>query len=686
MEGTIASIPVNQNQAVNFLFSVDHFAQQPVNTKIRLVWYASKKTHAVPPDLTVGDRWQLVVRLKPPHNLANPGSFDSEKFLFAHHLRATGYVVSKQPYRLMARQPTSHWIDRWRQKILVQLQQHLANKPYAAFIYALTIGEKFAISGQQWRVFQHTGTSHLMAIAGLHIGFVAGLTFLCLKFIWCRVPRAPLWIPASKVAAVGSLGSACLYGALAGFDLPTQRAVIMLSVFLLGRLSCRYIPVWHSIALAMLWILITDPVSILTVGFWLSFGAVALLVYGLSGRFDTRTFWWQHGRAQWVLSVGLMPLTLLFFANASLISPVANSIAIPWVGFVTVPLSLLGGLLSLTFPALAHYVLIAAEWTLHGIWQVLACLAEQPGFAWQHISRPLWAIFPAVIGFLVLLMPRGMPHRWLGGFFLAPMLWSAPLQPAAPQAIWFTLLDVGQGLSAVVQTQHHVLVFDTGAKFNDSYDMGSAVVLPFLRYRGINKIDKLVISHGDNDHMGGLNALLPAVFITEVITSVPKRLWPLRATTCLRGQHWQWDGVSFQFLYPSTTTLGLGNNSSCVLKISTNQQQILLTGDIESRAERTLLKHPAELNSTVIVVPHHGSKTSSTLRFVAAVNARTVLFPVGYQNRFGFPKPLIVARYHALGAYIYDTANDGAIFLQVDPMGSLTLHRYADSAKFIWNQ
>jgi competence protein ComEC len=697
IEGSIASIPIREGMSVSFIFHMSQFDGLKTNTDLKLSWYKTKYNRL--PDLKVGDEWCFFVKLKPPHMLHNPGSFDSEKFSFSHGIRATGYIVDKMPVRHRADTPSldfinpvllksaklHHWIDRIREKLLGNMKVHLAGKPYASFIYALTIGEKFEISKTQWQIFQNTGTNHLMAIAGLHIGFLAGLIFLLVKLIWRCIPRLPLLLPSHQAAAIGSLVSALIYSSLAGFAIPTQRAVMMLSVFLLGLLYRRYITAWHSVALAMLGVLIWDPLSVLTVAFWLSFGAISLIAFGLSARFNMNTLWWKHGRIQWVVSVGLIPLTLLFFSNASLISPLANSIAIPLVGFVTVPLSLLGAFLSLVNPYLAHIVLSMAEWTLHPLWAILRFLSSISFFSWQHISQQPFFIFPALLGVLLLLAPSGLPNRFLGIFFILPLLFSTVAHPKSDE-VWFTLLEVGQGLSAVVQTEHHVLVFDTGPKFSENYDMGQAVVLPFLRYHHLNKIDLMVVSHPDNDHIGGADSLRSVFPETKVVTSVPDRFPGRNTQTCLRGEHWNWDGVHFEFLYPEEKDLGQDNNSSCVLKVSLGSNQILLTGDIEKPAEKRLLEHPEELASTILVVPHHGSKTSSTEGFVDAVHPRIALFPVGYLNRFKFPKPLIIERYQERDVILYDTATGGAVSIRWHfQSAQAKVETFSKQSRHLWN-
>jgi competence protein ComEC len=664
IEGTIASIVIREKMSLSFVFHMTKFGEAHTNTKLKLAWYKTKNNTL--PEVEVGDKWHFVVKLKPPHNLNNPGSFDSEKFFFANGIRATGYISDKDNLNYkIPRASFNHWIDRIREILLQNMKSHLDGKPYSAFIYALTIGEKFNITSEQWQIFQNTGTNHLMAIAGLHIGFVSGLIFLLVKWMWRRLPLLPFLLSAHQAAAMGGLLSAIIYSALAGFAIPTQRAVMMLSVFLLGVLYRRYISAWHGVALALIVVLVWDPLSVLTIAFWLSFGAVSLIAFGLSARFNMTTLWWKHGRLQWVVSLGLIPLTLLFFSNASLISPLANSIAIPWVGFITIPLSLLGAFISLGSAVLGHPILILAEWSLHPLWTILRILSSISFFSWQHISQNPLFIFPGMLGILLLLAPRGLPHRYLGFFFIAPLLFSSAPHPKSNE-VWFTLLEVGQGLSSVVQTEHHVLVFDTGPKLSENYDMGQAVILPFLRYHNLRKIDVMVVSHSDNDHIGGAASLLTAFPATKIVTSVPDEFVEREVKTCLRGESWTWDGVHFEFLYPALSDLGSNNNSSCVLKISLGTQQMLLTGDIEKPAEKKLLEHATELASTMMVVPHHGSKTSSTEAFLEAIHPQIALIPVGYLNRFKFPKPIIVERYQSRGIHLYDTAAGGGISIKWD--------------------
>ena len=377
-------------------------------------------------------------------------------------------------------------------------------------------------------------------------------------------------------------------------------------------------------------------------------------------------------------------MTLLWFQNASWIAPLANCLVIPIVGFVVVPLSLLASACSLVSLPLGYGLFHAAAWVLQWVWWILSALAKWPLGSWQHAVPSFWTLLSGLVAVLLFLAPRAWPARWLGIIFLLPLIVLQP-KPIATGSFVLTLLDVGQGLASVVQTSHHTLVFDTGAKFSPDFDLGTAVVVPFLRQRGVQKIDTLMISHGDNDHIGGAAAVLQAFPVTQVLTSVPDRFAAGRAQLCLAGQQWQWDGVTFQVLYPTPSLIGLDNNSSCVLKITAGAESVLFTGDIEHSAEQYLVGNDAtQLPATVIVAPHHGSSTSSSPSFLAAVKPRWVLFPVGYLNRYHFPSPIVVQRYQQSGACTYTTDSSGAITMTIGTRQPLTAQAYRIQNPRFW--
>lgn len=665
--GTIISIPNATQFGTGFLFKTE-------NAVVHLTWKTDKY------HLEVGDQWKLLVHLKRIHGVMNPGGFDYEAYALEEGIRANGYVVTKN---FSANQLlSSHWysrpIDRMRQHIKEKIEKNLPLSNTSPWITALVTGERRNISQDNWQVLRNTGTNHLMAIAGLHIGFMSTLAFFLVSWIWRRVARLTLCVPAQIAGAIAALCMALIYSGLAGFSIPTQRACLMLSVFLIISLVRRKVLAWQAWSIALILVLFLNPLVVLGESFWLSFGSVALIIYGVSARLSANGLWWKWGRIQWVIGLGLLPFSVWLFQQFSLVSFIANSIAIPWVGFLVVPLSLLGSLILLFSAKLGTVILICADKLLALLWIILAWLSHLSWASWYQMIPNTWILITACIGIIALLVPSGFPGRWLGIFPLLPLLLYQPSTPK-PGEIAFTLLDVGQGLSAVVQTKNHILVFDAGAKLGTNFDMGESVVIPFLRTLGTKKIDMLVISHGDNDHIGGSYAILQQLPVNQIKTSRTDK-FNNNANYCLRGENWNWDGVHFEFLYPTQDNLNLGNDSSCVLKVSTAKQSFLLTGDIEKFAEKYLIANEKNnLASTILIAPHHGSKTSGLDEFIHAVNPQIVLFPVGYRNRYHFPNISVLEKYREAGVKDYDTANHGAI--QFLPELSL----YREKHSHYWN-
>lgn len=665
ISGHIVSLPESQSDITHFNFDIEKLTYDNHNyslpKKIRLSWYFPQQI------LQAGDRWQLLVKLKAPRSTLNPGEFDFARWLFEQKIGALAYVVNS-PNNILLK-PTWYFdvINKIRQHLALGITQSLTNLPLTGFITALVVGTRGELTVDQWQTLQGTGTNHLIAIAGLHIGFVAGFAFFIASFIWRRLGYLPLFIPTPQVAAASALITAIIYSALAGFALPTQRAILMLEVFLLSTLLRRNLPPWHAWFLALLIILLWDPLIVLADSFWLSFGSVALILYGSSGRTQQLSGWRKWLRIQWLIAIGLIPLSLLFFHQVAWTGFIANAIAIPWVGFIVLPLSLLGSLLWLILPKLGSLLLITAEKALELLWPILQYLANLKPLLWLQYLPNVINLISITVAVLLILAPRGIPGRWLAVIFVLPLLlWQAPKPDIG--TIWFSLLDVGQGLSAVVRTQHHTLVFDTGMKYSDNFDMGSAVVIPYLRQAGIKQIDTLIISHGDLDHSGGANSILNSLPVKQLLSSVPERFPAAITQACAAGQHWIWDQVTFDVLYPPIGQLNLDNDSSCVLQISTGNNHILLTGDIEARSEYYLLTHAAEkLKTTILIAPHHGSKTSSTTDFVSATQPDYVLFPVGYHNRFHFPSQIVMNRYLDIHAVLFDSATNGMISFIIKP-------------------
>jgi competence protein ComEC len=407
----------------------------------------------------------------------------------------------------------------------------------------------------------------------------------------------------------------------------------------------------------------------------------------MNGRIGKAGIWWKWGRVQWVIAIGLLPLSLLFFQRVSIIAPIANSIVVPWVSFLVVPFVLLAVIFSGISESLGTIMLEITDWQLDRLWQFLEYLAYIPMAQWSYALPSLWVLAPVLIAVLLLLAPRGFPSRNLAGIYILPLFL---VQSALPEReeVWLHLLDVGQGLATVVRTRNHVLVYDTGPKFSDTFNTGSAVVIPFLRQAGISKIDTLVVSHGDNDHIGGAADITAMMAVKNIFSGELEKIDWTTATSCIKGTSWQWDGVNFQFIHPPESKTFKRNDRSCVLRIQAPGGSVLLTGDIHRKSEKYLLKHhKSMLNADILVAPHHGSKTSSGWEFVSEVNPKIVLFPVGYRNRFGHPRQEVVGRYEKTGSKIYDSATHGAISIKISPNSGISMPKaYRIAEKRYWNR
>jgi competence protein ComEC len=426
---------------------------------------------------------------------------------------------------------------------------------------------------------------------------------------------------------------------------------------MIGVVFQRRWPPSYVLGAALFAVLIHDPLSVLSAGFWLSFVAVGVILYAL--RTPGQAGWRQWGRAQMVVSLGLLPLMIALFQQTALIGPLANLVAIPVIELAVIPLTLASVLVITWLPGLAPPLLAVAAWVLEYLWVPLVALADLASGQWVQHQPATWTIVAATVGVAWLLAPRGWPARWIGVLWLLPMLMIVPPGPK-PGEVWFGLLDVGQGLSAVVRTAEHVLVYDTGARFSSRFDSGSDIVWPYLRRAGVQRIDTLIVSHGDADHAGGVTGLLSSLPAETVLSSVPQRY--LAAQPCEAGQAWYWDGVEFAVLSPPAGSIGDDNNASCVVRVASPHGRLLLAGDIEAETEAALLAAAGEqLAAEVLVVPHHGSKTSSTAAFLEQARPSVALFPVGYRNRYRHPHPMVLARYRALGARLYDSPTHGAI-------------------------
>jgi competence protein ComEC len=697
IKGIVASIPEQITNGVRFEFTVKQLTVDgkvfPSPGKVRLVWENHFHSNAIESDIKVGEKLQLQVRLKRPHGNFNPGGFDYEAWLFTRNIRATGYVVAV--LSKSESQNIRYSLDLLREHLTNQIKTQLNNNAVTGFITALSVGVRDNISQSQWQTLRNTGTNHLMAIAGLHIGLFAGFAWSLVNFLWRRISRLCLLFPAQQAAAIAALIAAFLYSALAGFSLPTLRAVIMLAVLLSAILLRRNLPVWQAYAVALFLILLLNPLAVLDMSFWLSFAAVGIIIYGMNSKktdnnnevkkIIKNTKFWRWIKIQLVISIGFIPLSLLFFQQVSLISFVANFLAIPWVGFIVLPLSVLSTLLSLISPQIGGLILHLAAFMMQLFWSLLQKLGSFSDLQWHVAITNSFIFISSAVGILILLASKPLLIRIIGIIFLLPLFFWQPARPKVGE-VWLTLLDVGQGLSAVVQTKSHLLIYDTGPKFGD-FDTGASILVPYLRTLQRNKADILILSHGDNDHIGGAQSVLQEIKVAQIITSIPNYAvqTPIPISSCIQGQQWQWDGILFQILYPPAKQIYLDNDSSCVLKITAGSRTILLPGDIEHKSEDYLLKHEENLlSSTILIAPHHGSASSSTAGFVQATHPKYVLFPTGYLNRFHFPNNNVVNHYEQLNAQLFNSASTGALIFKLNK-NNVWFSSYRESHGKFWN-
>ncbi|WP_301102095.1 DNA internalization-related competence protein ComEC/Rec2 [Propionivibrio sp.] len=656
LTGVIASLPQRFERGERFEFDVEsvHTPAATVPGRIMLSWYHAwddlddtelAQEGSVARAVRPGERWRFTVRLKRPHGNANPHAFDYEAWLLERNIRATGSIRLSGD---MQRQDDfvlrpGYVVERLRDILRNRFLSTLPDGAYLGVLIALTVGDQRAIPNAQWTIFSRTGITHLVSISGLHVTMVAALFALLINWLWRRSERLLLWLPAQQAAVAAAWLAALVYALLAGFEVPAQRTLYMLSVVALALCSGRNLGVSRTLLLALLVVLVLDPWAVLATGFWLSFGAVALLLFVGSARLGEARGWRatfaRWGATQWAVTVGSLPLLLLFFQQFSLVSPLANALAIPFVSFVITPLALIFAVLP--WPPLLYL----DHWLLAQLMTLLEWLADWP--MWQQAAPPLWATLLAIAGVSWLLLPRGFPARWLGLCLLMPALFWPPPRPAFGE-VWVDVLDVGQGLAVVVRTVRHTLLYDSGPLYSADANAGQRVVVPYLRAIGVGQLDTIFISHRDKDHAGGLTAVQAAVPAGRLLSSITG----LGGELCSAGQNWEWDGVHFSVLHPQSADYLIktkkSNNMSCVLKIGSESGDVLLTADIEAADEQALLaRSPALLRSAVLLVPHHGSKSSSTPEFIAAVGAHQVVFAAGYRNSFRHPRPEVLERYAA---------------------------------------
>ena len=774
LTGFVRGLPLQGADSTRFLFEVESNEAALLNFPrvVQLSWLAldgSKRGPAAtpPPALWAGQRWTLVARLKRPHGNANFRGRDAEVALLARNIRATGYVSMPGAARRLPADAHGFalTIDRWRSRLRERVLKALDGAPHRGIVVALATGAQDMVSDSDWTLLRASGTSHLVAISGLHIGFVAGLAALLSGGLWRRLRwrglPAPLIVSAQKAAAAGAAVFAAFYAALAGFNVPAQRSMWMLCFVALAVLSGRRPASSLVLAWALALVLLADPWAVTAAGFWLSFCAVAAILFAIAsrgrqasvgfaeefaapqaderrssdesgesdderderdaqprrhirdrlgdliGRVRVRLLAWlrpaarrigrgiaSSARVQYAITLGLAPLTAYWFFQIPLLGPLANAFAIPWISFLVTPTVLVAVLLPAPLDVFAYR---AAHSLLVPMFSALAHLSGPTWTLWRLPQPDGFALIAAAFGVIWALAPRGWPLR-----FAAPLTWlplALPVSHAPANGTFrVTALDIGQGSSVVIETTHHTLFFDAGPG-PESTHAGERLVVPYLFAHGLSTLDTLMISHSDSDHSGGAPAVLESIQVRQFLASLRPRetLWTTAQDhgsallRCVAGQRWQWDGVVFDVLWPPAAPLATKPNAtSCVLKVtSAAGRSALLAADIEADVERQLLqlgqleqRDPAWLRADILIVPHHGSKTSSTEPFLDAVRPRVAVFQVGYRNRFNHPHPTVFERYRLRNIELSRSDEDGAARMEVS--ADVSIERFRQTHARYW--
>jgi len=663
VEGIIVDLPEQRSRSIRFLFKPDFIEgyPYPLPDIIRLSWYRSKQK------ISAGERWLLKVKLKLPNGYQNPGGFDYERWLFVKRIGATGYVKSSRLNKLIE-SPTPWNIDKWRSQIGQGIEQYCADCSHVGLIKALTIGYRSDILLRHRQLLQDTGTAHLLAISGLHIGMISALFFYLGRSFW-QLGFYRLGLNRLQFSATLAFGAGFIYAALAGFSLPTVRALIMLAVVFLALNFRSSINLVNSIAIAVVVILIFDPLAVGSSSFWLSISALLIIAFAQYLLAHQTSRWKQVMVVQFLFSVLFIPLSVVLFGQLNPASFLANIVAIPLVSLFIVPLGLFASILAEFDLTFTNWFFITSNNLLSLLLDYLELLVDSGLPAYPSGNIPYLLLGLSLIGLSTILMPKGFPGKKPAILLVAlPFIWQRPELEFGDYQL--TVLDVGMGTSAVIETRNHSLVYDFGPGNTHGFSAAQWVLKPYLQHQGINHPDMMIISHVDQDHSGGFISYVdkynPARLISGTPDEVGKRFGlALPVRSCHLYPSWHWDGVGFEFISPpATSAQESSNNRSCVLKVSSVHSS-LLSGDIEAEQELRLLNTmPDKLKSSVLLAPHHGSTTSSTLSFLQKVAPQVSVFTVGRNNRWGFPKAKVLEVYSAVGSQVYRTDQHGAITIR----------------------
>lgn len=685
VRGVVADFPRADADSVAFtlrLMPDDLVSRFPETVQLR-VYTADLQPQA-------GELWEFLVRLKQPAGNANWAGFDRESWALRNHIHANGYVRDSLLNRRLDERGPGSLILRLRETVRQRIDIVLAGHPMSPVVQGITIAATQSIDAGTWQIFRDSGTSHLVAISGLHVGLAAAFLWYPGRLAGALMSSIGVLADSLLPARVLAMGGAFAYGALAGYSTPTLRACLMVAAVLLigwyGRNRASGIDI---LCAALLWMLLANPLSVLTPGFWLSFLAVTLLYTCVTQSADLgfadprssgnplagiRRFLVASSHAQFVLGVGLIFPSLVFFSQVSVVSFIANLLAIPFFSFCILPLALVGAALVTFQSGLGEWLLIGAAICLDWLVAGVGMLARMPGAIWQPASMDGVALLLALTASAVSLIRPPLPGR-VAGLVLLCILISRD-SPAVDELLRIQILDVGQGLAVLLQTRHHNLLYDTGARWRGG-DSGQTVVVPALLANGIRKLDMLIVSHDDADHSGGVSSVMQTVDALRVLAPAANYIGIEQAVECQAGTSWEWDNVKFRVVHPASRAAWSDNNASCVLLIDAAGQKILLPGDIEAAAERKVTDDLLVREVGLVVAPHHGSRTSSSELFVNALAAQYVVFSSGYANRWGFPKADVVQRWVASGACALTTSAAGALEFSISDMGELTLSRAA---------
>jgi len=706
IEGRVVALPQGNTFGAKFAFEVDdaiahgelinHFPQQ-----IYLSWQPAWRNPQNIPEVIPGQRWKFKVKLKRPYGSLNPHTFDFERWSFHQDFGASGSIRSGELLiekdigltEFTLAMEYQRWKLRNKIKRLLPLDAR-----YGGVIAALVMGDQNAIDQADWRVFNITGIGHLISISGLHVTMLAGLGAGVASFLWRR-RTLPLIIPVSKIAAAAGFLTAFIYAWLAGFQIPAQRTMYMVGVVAFALWSGRNPRSFDIWWWALAFVLLIDPMAPYTPGFWLSFGAVAAILYamkdsggllGIPTGIELEMHWLDRikqalleaCRVQAVVTIALLPLTLYWFYQVSIVSPLANAFAIPLVSYVVTPLAISGALLP---EFIGKYCLLIAHVSMEYLALALSGMAAWPWSVALSHQPHWWALAIAVIGVVIAIRSGPISDSWksrLLGLALTSALLTNPFEASITLGSFrASVLDIGQGTAVLIETANKKLLYDTGPIQGKRDDAGQRIIFPFFRGRGIDQVDRMVISHSDSDHIGGAATLLKEIRFESMIGSLPSTnplltnlsSRKIPSIPCRYGQYWVWDEVEFYIWHPHAETLfaptqdGKPNEMSCVLEVRNQATSFWLTGDVEKQGEADISTRlnlenlrALEDKALIFMAPHHGSKTSSSIELLNKLKPDQAFAQNGYRNRYGHPHPTVTARYEGLGIPFYQTPQTGA--------------------------